>query len=131
MTNEGEVYFRLFCHETDPIIISNEIGIKPTSIKHKAHPIPRHSEWIYSSGKINNDYIDVYQLATSIVSDLEPYADDIKAVKDKYAIEAVLEVVLTFSNDDSVSTPAIGFDSEVIQFLNYVGATIDIDTYLE
>ncbi len=28
-----------------------------------------------------------------------------------------------------VSTPAIGFDSKTIAFLNNVGATIDIDTY--
>jgi len=40
-----------------------------------------------------------------------------------------LEVVLTVTPDDSKSTPAIGFESEVIAFVHKVVATIDIDTY--
>jgi hypothetical protein len=41
----------------------------------------------------------------------------------------VLEVVLTITPDDSVPTPAVGFDSTVISFLNEVGASIDVDIY--
>jgi len=41
----------------------------------------------------------------------------------------VLEVVLRITLDETKSTPAIGFDSRVISFLNRVGASIDIDTY--
>jgi hypothetical protein len=44
-------------------------------------------------------------------------------------LEAVLEVVLTITLDETKSTPAIGFDSRVISFLHEVGASIDIDTY--
>jgi hypothetical protein len=31
--------------------------------------------------------------------------------------------------NDEISSPAIGFEQNVIQFLSKVGASIDIDTY--
>ncbi len=129
MLNEGEVYFCLFGDGFDPGSISEEIGIEPTRIKHKGVPIPKQSSWIYSTGKIKHEIIDVYQMASSVVSALASYAENIRRVKERYALDAVLEVVLTVTPDDSISTPAIGFDLDVIDFLHKVGATIDIDTY--
>ena len=44
-------------------------------------------------------------------------------------VEAVLEVVLWITMDETKSTPAIGFDADVLSFVVAVGATIDVDTY--
>lgn len=129
MLNEGEVYFCLFGDEFDPELISKEIGIEPTRIKYKGVPIPKQSSWIYSTGKIKHEIIDVYQMASSVVAVLAPYAENIRLVKERYTLDAVLEVVLTVTPDDSISTPAIGFDLDVIEFLYKVGGTIDVDTY--
>jgi hypothetical protein len=38
-------------------------------------------------------------------------------------------VVLWIDQDETKSMPAIGFEHAVIDFLNAVGGTIDIDTY--
>ncbi len=127
MTNEGEVYFGLFGDDFDPESLS--IDIAPTGTKRKAYPAPKHSWWVYSTGKLQDDVIDVYDMASSLVATLEPHADRIVEAKRAYGLEAVLEVVLTITLDETKSTPAIGFDSRVISFLNRVGASIDIDTY--
>lgn len=127
MTNEGEVYFGLWGDDFDPTALS--LGVEPTSIMRKADPRPKHSSWMLSTGKVRADLIDVYEMSSSLIAKLEPYTDKIiKAMKD-HSLEAVLEVVLTVTPNDQISTPAIGFDSRVISFLNKVGASIDIDTY--
>ncbi len=74
--------------------------------------------------------IDVYELADQIVSKLEGNAAQIKDAIAALDLYAVLEVVLYFSTDDSVSTPAIGFSNRVLAFLAKVNASIDIDTYI-
>ena len=127
MPNECEVYFALFGDDFDPASLS--IGVAPTRIKRKSNPIPRQSSWIYSTGKIRSDLIDVYQMSSSLIEALTPHIDSILMAKHKLGLDAVLEVVLTITPDEMVSTPAIGFDSYVVSFLNAVGATIDIDTY--
>lgn len=129
MTNEGEVYFMLYGQGFDPEEATRLIGIEPTSIRRKADPRPKYSSWAVSTGKIEGDVIDVYELSSALVSKLRPYTEKIASVKRQLKLEAVLEVVLRITTDDSVSTPAIGFDSEVILFLNSIGATIDVDTY--
>jgi hypothetical protein len=126
MSNEGEVYFGLF-GDFDPSTLS--LGIAPTRTRLKATPIPKHSQWIYSGGKVRGEVVDVYKMASSVVKVLEPHADKIIEAKNRLGLEAVLEVVLTISPDEQVSTPAIGFEPEVISFLNKVDASIDIDTY--
>ena len=129
MTNEGRVYFALYGGDFDPDEVTRVVGLEPTSIRRKAEPIPRHSSWEVSTAKIEDEIIDVYEMSSSLVALLQPHAEQIAAVKQQLKLEAVLEVVLWITTDDSKSTPAIGFDSNVIAFLNRVGATIDIDTY--
>ena len=104
-------------------------GVAPTRTRKKAHPVPKHSSWDYSSGKLCSEVIDVYPMASLVVRALEPHADKIEKAKAKYSLEAVPQVVLVISPDPKASMPAVGFDPHVISFLNSVGASIDIDTY--
>jgi Domain of unknown function (DUF4279) len=62
-------------------------------------------------------------------SRLSPHSEKIASVRKQLGLEAVLQVVLWITTDESKSTPAIGFNPEVISFLNTVGASIDVDTY--
>ena len=71
----------------------------------------------------------IYNLSSKIVKDLAPHAERIVTEVRKRDLAAVLQVVLWISTDEQVSTPAIGFDADVISFLHRVGGTIDIDTY--
>jgi hypothetical protein len=128
MTNEGEVYFKLWGGNFDPARLS--LGLEPTKTQCKGDPRPKHSSWIFSTGKLRADLIDVYEMSSSLISQLEPHADKIIQAMKQHSLEAVLEVVLTITTSDQISTPAIGFDPRVITFLSTVGASVDIDTYL-
>lgn len=111
------------------------LGITPTSscargARHPVRGLPKTSQWEVSTERLVAESIDVYQLADDLVSKLEGNAVQIIEAIEELGLYAVLEVVLYFSTDDRVSTPAIGFSSRVLAFLANVGATIDIDTYL-
>jgi hypothetical protein len=132
MTNLGRVYFGLR-GDFVPAELTEAIGIKPTSAKMAGERIPgkvpKCSMWDYSTEQVEGEVVDVYDLSSKIIKDLAPYADRIAAEVRKRDLAAVLQVVLWISTDEDVSTPAIGFDAEVINFLHHVGGTIDIDTY--
>jgi len=130
MTNEAEVYFALYGTDFDPEEVTRRVGLEPTSIKRKGEPkTRRHSFWKISSGRVEGDIIDVYEISSALVALLAPRAAEIASTRQELALEAVLEIVLWITTDESKSTPAIGFDREVISFLHAVGATIDVDTY--
>lgn len=129
MTNEGEVYFALYADDFDPDVVTQLVGIQPTSARRKGVPTPKRTSWKLSAGKVEGDFIDVYELSSALVSKLLPYSERIEQVKQKFGLHAVLQVVLWITTDDSKPTPAIGFEPEVIAFLNSVGASIDVDTY--
>ena len=132
-TNEVRVYFALFGDEFDPKGVTDIIGVQPTSIMVKGSKIPGKvpvgSGWFYSSENIKQDSIDVFEMAKNISDFLEPSKEKIIRAINKFDLSPRLEVVMWLSNDDSVSTPALGFEPETIKFLSDVGAFIDIDSY--
>lgn len=127
-TNEGEVYFKLV-GDFDPYVVTKEIGIEPSRTKRKGHPRPKHDSWQYSNGKVIADFIDVYEMSSKLITVLQPKTSAIAEAIKKHGLMAELQVVLWISMDEEISTPAIGFDQNTIEFLSNVGATIDIDTY--
>lgn len=130
MTNEAEIYFALYGADFDPAEATRRIGLDPSAIKRKGEPkTRRHSFWKISSGPVVDDVIDIYEMSSALIARLEPYAENIARTREALKLEAILEVVLWITTDDSKSTPAIGFDHSVISFLDSVSATIDIDTY--
>ncbi|MCU0713326.1 MAG: DUF4279 domain-containing protein [Pirellula sp.] len=111
------------------------LGITPTSscakgARHSERGLPKTSQWEVSTERIVAECIDICELADQIVSKLEGNALQIKDAIAEFDLYAVLEVVLYFSTDDGVSTPAIGFSNRVLAFLAKVNASIDIDTYI-
>ncbi len=127
--NVGEVYFVLRGDAFDPSVVTAALGIEPSRVNRKAQPIPKHSSWEISTGKISAEIIDVYKMGESLIAKLAESADAIRSVAAEHNLEATLQVVLTVSPDDRLSTPAIGFSRKSIQFLASVGASIDVDTY--
>lgn len=128
-TNACEVYFALFGADFDPDEVTEIVGLQPTKTMRRADPVPKHSGWIVSEGKVEGDCIDIYDLSSSLIAKIAPYKAELVRAKRALGLDAVLEVVLWISTDESISTPAIGFDSEVISFLSDIGASIDVDTY--
>ena len=135
MLNSAYVYFGLY-GEFDPDVLIERIKIAPTSfcMKGRRNPqlvIPKQSQWKYSTDEKTAAVIDIYELADSVIIDLEPHVLDIANAIDEFKLEAVLEVVIRFSTDDEISTPAIGFSRRTLSFIEQTNATIDIDTYIE
>lgn len=132
MTNSGRVYFGLRGRFV-PDELTEAIGIKPTSARMEGERLSgkaaKCSMWDYSTEEVEGEVVDIYELSSRIVKDLAPHAERIAAEVRKRDLAAVLQVVLWISTDEKVSTPAIGFDADVINFLHRVGGTIDIDTY--
>ena len=134
MTSTGEVYLRLYGDAFDPDEVSQCIGLAGAKVLRKGErrpeiPLPRISAWIFSTGKVEDEVIDVYAMSEALITKLAPYVEKIVEVKQKFALTCVLQVVLWIDQDETKSMPAIGFEHAVIDFLNAVGGTIDIDTY--
>lgn len=127
MPNEGRVYFMLYGDDFDPDALP--IGLRPTKTAHKGTPLPRESSWEFSGEKIQADYINIYEMSSPLVAILRPYAQEIRNSIRMFKLEAKLQVVLKITPNPTISTPAVGFDPDVISFLSEVGAYIDIDIY--
>ncbi|WNO10598.1 DUF4279 domain-containing protein [Teredinibacter sp. KSP-S5-2] len=132
-TNEGRVYFALEGDDFDPDEVTKFLGIEPTSIKRKGSKvpgkIPKMNSWQFSTENIVNDFIDVFEMSTEIVTKLKPKKDLILEAMKRFNASPRFEVVLWFSMNEEHSTPAIGFEVETVEFLGEIGAFVDIDTY--
>lgn len=132
-TNEGRVYFALDGDDFDPDDVTEFLGLEPTNIRRKGSRIrgkvPKMNSWELSTEQVVDEYIDVFELSTKIVSVLKPKLDLIIEAKSKFNAEPRFQVVLTFSTNEEHSTPAIGFEVETTEFLGAIGAFVDIDTY--
>lgn len=132
-TNEGRVYFALDGDDFDPDEVTKFIGIEPTSIMRKGSKaggkLPKKNSWVVSTENVVNEYIDVFDMASEIISILKPKKDQIIRAIEQFKVTPRLEVVLWFSVNQEHSTPAIGFEPETVAFLGEIGAFIDIDTY--
>ena len=122
-----EVYFSLWGRDFDPDEVTRIVGITPTSTQRRAHPVPKMTRWVYSDGEQDTANTDIHACSARLVAALLPGQDRIAAVRQQYALEAALVVVL--HPVDVTSPPILHFPTEVIAFLGVVGASIDIDAY--
>ncbi len=131
--NEGRVYFALDGDNFEPDELTQFLEIEPTSVMRKGSNIPDKlppkSSWELSTENVVNNYIDVFDMATSIIEQLKPKKKMILDAINRFNLSPRLEVVLWFSVNEEHSTPAIGFEVDTIKFLGEIGAFIDIDTY--
>ena len=134
MASRGEVYFAMYGGDFDPDEISVHVGLSATSIRKKGErrpevPLPRNSSWEVSTGRVESDVIDVYEMSSALVAQLAPFAARIIEAKTTFNLRCVFQVVLWIDQNEEASMPALGFESPVINFIHAVGAKIDIDTY--
>lgn len=132
-TNEGRVYFALDGDNFDPDEVTAFLDIEPTSIMRKGSRIPGKvpvkNSWELCPDQIVNEQIDIYEMSKEIVDQLFPKKNLILEAIKQFNLSPRLQVVLWFSADSEQSTPAIGFDKEIVHFLGSIGAYVDIDTY--
>ena len=134
MTNEVEVYFALKGDDFDPDAFTKLSGLAPTDVFRKGEPgryvkTYKFGLWQVSTGHIANDVLLIDEIADQLIEKIKGAADYFAKVISEQKLYAVLEVVLYISMDEKLSTPALGFSSQTIEFLHKVGATIDVDIY--
>ena len=129
MTHAAEIHFTLCGEDFDPAELTRLAGLRPTSIFRTPPPMAKRMKWKVSLDKVDADCINIYEMASTLVAQLQPHVAGIAHAKQELELQAVLEVVLWVAADDSACMPAIGFESEVIAFLNEVGASIDVDMH--
>jgi len=131
--NECRVYFAFDGDNFNPNEITKLLRIQPTNIKLKnslpSRKLPKFSSWIFSSDNIIDDIIDIYDITAVLLKNLEDKVDVINEIKQKFNVTTRLGIVLSFSINEEVPTPIIGFETDTISFLAKIGASIDIDTY--
>jgi hypothetical protein len=132
-TNECYVYFALDGDDFDPDDLTQLIGIAPSKIRRKrdmvSNNLPKFNSWQIHSEKVIDEFVDVYDLSEAVVLRLKDRVELILESKKKYNLTCRLQVVLWVTSDESQSTPAIGFEENIINFLAKVGASVDVDTY--
>lgn len=134
MATIGEVYFAMYGDDFDPAEVSIYVGSAATDVHRKGQrrpdvPLPRYSSWAVSTGRVESDVIDVYEMSEQLVQQLLPFVQKLVEAKRVFNLWCVFQVVLWIDQNEDASMPAIGFDPAVIQFIHAVGANIDIDTY--
>ena len=131
--NEGRVYFSLDGEAYNPEDVTSLIALKPSETKVKGSRIPdaypAMTTWQFSSEKIICECVDVYEMSASVVKILKPKKAVILEAINRFNLRPRLQVVLSFSMDETLSTPILGYDKATLQFLADIGAFIDIDTY--
>lgn len=134
MASIGEVYFDMYGDDFDPAEVSVYVGCAATDLRRKGQrrpdvPFPRFSSWRVSTGITEADVIDVYEMSQQLVEQLLPFTQKLAEAKTVFNLTCKLQVVLWIDQNENASMPAIGFDTQVIDFIHKLGATIDIDTY--
>lgn len=132
-TNKGRLYFALRGNNFNPDELTEALGISPTNIIREGTKLKnttrKFSFWEISTDEICAEVIDIYDMADEILQQLLPKKKQIVEMIQKHNLTPFLQVVLWISINDEISTPAIGFNPDVITFLGDINGYIDIDTY--
>ncbi|MCW8900330.1 MAG: DUF4279 domain-containing protein [Gammaproteobacteria bacterium] len=132
--NKGRAFFGISGYHFDPSVVTNFIGLEPTSTNDAGMrgnlDKPVLSSWEFSTQTITSEMqeLDIYKLIDDeILKKIEPAKDKIIEICEKLNLSPRLNVVLTLSIDKDEVTPDVGFGSRVIKFCSEIGAFINVD----
>jgi hypothetical protein len=135
---------KLYSDFFEPNEFTKLIGIQPTDFWYKGDEIPIHTgkEIIWEGTKkptrkstcweYATDYIETYDisdLSEPLLNMFEPYTDIIAKFVKENNLDVWLGVVAEWNINES--TPAVGANKRLIQFLSKIGGQIDIDLYVD
>ena len=132
-SNKGRAYFALAGYHFNPDDITRLLELEPTSTDASGArgslDKPVLSLWEYSTETVNSDEdeVDVYKLADTILEQLEPIKEKIIEVCKAQNLSPRLGVVLTLSVDKDETSPEVGFGARTIRFLADIGAFVNVE----
>lgn len=127
------VYFALSGDDFDPKQVSARIGIEPTESwqkgdKGKYNPSMSFASWKLSTAK-GMEPILMDNLVLEIVDRLYDKVEVINQIKKEFELNSILEIVMDVDINEEQSTPALGHDLKVIEFLYKTQTRTDVDIY--
>ncbi len=133
--NKARVYFGLAGYNFDPDIVTQALGIEPTSVDatgmRASIDKPAISSWELSSETVSGGEIDVYELTNELIKQIEPAKDKIKQIMESHNLSPRICAVLTLSCDQDTVAPDVGFGARTIRFLSEIGAFINVEYKLQ
>ena len=133
-SNKGRAYFGLSGYHFDPAVVTDFIGLEPTSTNDAGMrgslDKPVISSWEFSTETLNSDTqdLDIYKLIDDeILKKIEPAKDKIIEICKSHNLSPRISVELTLSVDKDENSPDVGFGARVIKFCAEIGAFINID----
>ena len=133
-SNKGRAYFGLSGYHFDPDVVTNFIGLEPTSVNDAGMrgdlDKPVISSWELSTETLTSETqeLDIYKLIDDeILKKIEPAKDKIIEICKSHNLSPRIGVVLTLSIDKDETTPDVGFGARVIKFCSEIGAFINVD----
>lgn len=126
-------YFVLHGDDFDPDEVTQRLKLTPTKKYRKGEkgeyiPITRHSHWSYSSEQ-KEGAIDIDELVLQAIEKFVGKEEEILSIKEEYNLSSTLEIVLWIDMNEETSTPYIGHDLKVIDFLHKTRTKTDVDIY--
>ena len=129
-SNQAHAYFALSGYNFNPDLVTQILGIEPTSVNnagmHTSIDKPVISSWELATDKVTAG-VDVYALTEELIKQLLPCKKKILELTKSHNLSPRLVVVLTLSVDKDQSCPDVGLGSRNIRFLADIGAFLNID----
>lgn len=132
--NKARAYFRIVGYHFDPAIVTEFLGLEPTSVNaagmRGSLDKPVVSSWEFSTATVTSDNqdIDIYKiLDDDILKKIEPAKDKIISLCEKQNLSPRIGIELTLSIDKGETTPEVGFGARIIKFCAEIRAFIKID----
>ncbi len=126
------VYFAFHGDTFQPSIITKHLNVSPTDSWGKGDPgkyirQQKYSCWQISS--IQNETLDLNSLVNEVIDKLKDKTEIINWLKVQYQLDTVLEIIMYVDVNEEQSTPMLGHESSVIEFLHNTGTVTDVDIY--
>lgn len=127
------VYFSLIGDDFEPKEITNRLDIVPTESWKKGDRGKYNSSLKYSCWKLSTkkgkEYLDIDKLVNEIVDKLKDKVEMINELKNKFQLDSVLEIVMDIDINPDQSTPTLGHNLRIIDFLYQTKTKTDVDIY--
>jgi hypothetical protein len=123
-------YFAFKGDNFDPNEVTNLLGIEPTDSWRQGESGKYIQRQKYSSWQLTSTFdelLNMDKLVNEVVSQLSDKVELINKLKDQYCLDTVLEVVMYIDINEEESTPFLGHNIEVINFLHGTGTITDVD----
>lgn len=132
--NTGRAYFGIYGYHFDPKIVTEFLGLQPTSTDDSglrgSLDKPVISSWEFSTPTLSSDEqaLDLYKLIDDeILKKIEPAKEKIIEICKSHNLSPRICIVLSLSIDKDEKVPDVGFGARVIKFCADIGAFLNID----